>query len=44
MMAGLLVLNTLLADYAAKQFDAHGSVRTGRRRGHDSHEADVSDA
>ena len=44
MMAGLLVLNTLLADYAAKQFDAHGSARTGRRRGHDSHEADVSEA
>ena len=44
MMAGLLVLNALLADYAAKQFDAHGSARTGRRHGHDSHEADVSDA
>ena len=44
MMAGLLVLNTLLADYAAKQFDARGSAQTGRRRGHDSHEADVSEA
>ena len=44
MMAGLLVLNTLLADYAAKQFDARGSARTGRRRGDDSHEADDSDA
>ena len=44
MMAGLLVANTALADHAAKQFDAHGSARTGRRRGHDSHEADVSEA
>ena len=44
MMAGLLVLNTLLADYAAKQFDVHGSARTGRRHGHDSHEAEVSEA